>query len=69
MVVFSGSKYFSQNLKTNSKRPLGTHHRFQETRGLWGDFFELFSLGTVRSGFSQDHCAENLTNVKSLQIK
>ncbi len=35
---------------------------FKNQGGLWGDFFELFSLRRTSSGFSENPCAKSITN-------
>jgi hypothetical protein len=59
---YFGSEYFLSKFKPFSNRPSYTKACCQKSWGLWGDFFAVLSLQSVNSVFSQNHCAEIITN-------
>jgi hypothetical protein len=37
-------------------------------KGLWGDFFELFSLRSVTLSFSQNRCTKSIANTTGIAL-
>jgi hypothetical protein len=59
--VFASGKQFLPNFKPYSNRPLCPEACCQKSGGLMGDFFELFGFKRVKSAFSRNWCAVNIT--------